>query len=204
MQDLKALLKGEKEKKTRVYPPEEKIFAAFQHTPFHEVRVVIVGQDPYHGAMQAEGLCFSVAPGVDKPPSLKNIDMEVLRDLSIPVPKTGSLLSWAHEGVLLLNTFLTVREGQPLSHKNFGWDRFTDAVIHQIALKKDPIVFMLWGNFAQKKCKPFLQGNHPHLVLRAAHPSPFSVKGFLGCSHFSKANAFLLQNGKKEINWNRE
>ena len=182
-----------------VYPPENLVFNAFAHTPYDKVKVVIVGQDPYHGAGQAHGLSFSVPRGVKPPPSLKNIFLELNQDLHVPVPNHGCLEKWADQGVLLLNATLTVRAGEPKSHHDKGWERFTDAVIDILAERKDPIVFLLWGKSAQEKGQRLI-GTH-HAVLQAAHPSPYSATGFFGCRHFSKANALLQQWGKTPINW---
>lgn len=187
----------------RVYPPKPSVFAAFNETPYPKVKVVIVGQDPYHGPGQAHGLCFSVAKGVKPPPSLENIFKEMTADLGVARPSHGCLLAWAHQGVLLLNTTLTVREGKPMSHHGKGWEQFTDAVIALLCQRKDPIIFVLWGKSAQEKFK-HVQGidiEGRHLVLKAAHPSPFSVKGFEGCRHFSEINNQLRNWGIPPINW---
>ena len=199
MKKLSRFLESEK---GEVYPPNDKIFEAFQVAPFKDVNVVVLGQDPYHGPGQAHGLCFSVNKGIKVPPSLKNIYKELQGDLGIAPVHHGCLESIAKQGVLLLNATLTVRKGEPLSHAEKGWERFTDAVIEKVWQREDPIVFILWGRFAQDKCKSVLHGlNRHHFVLTAAHPSPFSAKKFLGCKHFSKANAFLVSVGKKPINW---
>ena len=185
-----------------VYPPRHLIFEAFNRTTYEDVSVVIVGQDPYHGPGQAHGLCFSVEKGIPLPPSLKNIYKELQGDLGIVPAAHGCLQNWADQGVFLLNTTLTVRCGEPLSHQGKGWENFTDQIMEKLVERDDPIVFMLWGNHAQKKCKAVLQTKkHPHLVLTAGHPSPLSVRKFLGCNHFSKANAFLKSVGKKTIDW---
>ncbi|MBS0615221.1 MAG: uracil-DNA glycosylase [Verrucomicrobia bacterium] len=194
--DLKKFLA---EEKSPVYPPEDLVFNAFAHTPYDKVKVVIVGQDPYHGAGQAHGLSFSVPKGVKPPPSLKNIFLELNKDLQVPIPNHGCLEGWARQGVLLLNATLTVRAGEPKSHHDKGWERFTDAVIDVLAQRKEPMVFMLWGKSAQEKGHRLL-GTH-HAVLQAAHPSPYSVDGFFGCRHFSKANDFLKQWGQTGIDW---
>lgn len=188
-----------------IYPPKELIFNAFKKTPFDAVQVVIIGQDPYHGPGQAHGLCFSVAKGVKAPPSLQNIFKELHSDLGISIPTHGCLTSWAEQGVLLLNATLTVRQSEPLSHHGFGWERFTDAVIHKLSERKDPVIFVLWGKSAQEKCR-FLKTNAPHdYVLMAPHPSPFSAhNGFFGCRHFSKVNQLLLAQGKPTIRWELE
>ncbi len=193
---LEEFLKGEK---GEVFPPQEEVFEAFKKTPFDKVKVVIVGQDPYHGEGQAHGLCFSVKKGVLIPPSLKNIYKELQQDLGIASDKHGFLAKWADEGVLLLNTTLTVRRKEPLSHFGKGWEKFTDAVVEKLCEREDPLVFMLWGKFALEKCKRVLHTKH--YVLKAAHPSPFSAKKFFGCKHFSKANAFLESVKKKPIDW---
>lgn len=184
----------------QVYPPGGRIFAAFNHTPPQKVKVVILGQDPYHGAGQANGLCFSVAGGIRKPPSLENIFKELRSDLGIPVPVSGNLEKWALQGVLLLNATLTVRANSPNSHAAFGWQEFTDAVISGLSKKYSGIVFMLWGRFAQGKEQ--LIETPKHFILKAAHPSPFSASaGFFGCRHFSKANAILKELGKEPVDW---
>jgi uracil-DNA glycosylase len=189
------------------YPPKSLIFNAFSQTPFEKLKVVIVGQDPYHGPGQAHGLCFSVPHGIKPPPSLNNIFKELQEDEKIIPPKHGCLIPWARQGVLLLNATLTVRRGEPLSHHGHGWERFTDSVIRNLQQHPEPLVFVLWGKSAQDKCR-FLReaGNEAsskHLILTAAHPSPFSAhQGFFGCRHFSKINEFLKQHGKAPINWN--
>lgn len=186
-----------------VYPPEDLVFNAFCQTPYDRVKVVIIGQDPYHGKGQAEGLSFSVPKNITPPPSLKNIFNELHTDLGLPIPRHGSLLFWAKQGVLLLNATLTVREKEPNSHKGQGWEIFTDKVVEILSKKEDPIVFMLWGKSAQEKCLRILNtGNCRHLVLTTTHPSPYSASyGFFGCRHFSQANAFLEKNNKKQIDW---
>lgn len=186
----------------RVYPPMKEILSAFEYTPYEKVRAVILGQDPYHGYGQANGLCFSVRKGVKCPPSLVNIYKALEYDLGIPVSDCGDLTGWAKEGVLLLNTVLTVREGCPQSHSKIGWERFTDAVIRMISDSSYPTVFMLWGNPAKAKEK--LIDTQKHLVLKSVHPSPLSFyNGFLECRHFSKANEFLKAHGRGEIDWSR-
>jgi uracil-DNA glycosylase len=195
IQELKNFLEKEKVEGKIVYPPEPLIFNAFLQTPFDKVKVVIMGQDPYHGAGQAHGLSFSVPRGITPPPSLKNIFKELAADVAIPTPEHGCLMSWAQQGVLLLNAILTVRAGEPKSHDGIGWEQFTDAVIDLLAQKKERLVFLLWGKSAQDKCHKVL-GTH-HLVLQAAHPSPYSAQNFFGCRHFSKANAVL----SKPIDW---
>lgn len=184
----------------RVYPDMYHIFNALKTTPYSKVKAVILGQDPYHGYGQAHGLCFSVQPGVAPPPSLKNIFKELSDDIGMPTPPTGCLTPWAEEGVLLLNTTLTVVESRPQSHANHGWETFTDAVISAVDKKPEPVVFLLWGAPARRK-KALLK-NPDHLVLEAAHPSPLSAyNGFFGCRHFSKANAYLLSHGVEPIHW---
>jgi uracil-DNA glycosylase len=193
-------LKHEKALGKTIYPQGNQIFNAFDKTPFDNVRVVILGQDPYHGPGQAHGLCFSVQKGVKPPPSLVNIYKEMNADLGIPIAQTGDLTPWAENGVLLLNAILTVRDGEPASHSKIGWETFTDAVIRTISNKKEGVVFMLWGKFAQDK-QVLIDGTQ-HYILKAAHPSPFSAdKGFFGCKHFSKANELLIRQGKEPVNW---
>lgn len=183
-----------------VYPPGKEIFRAFDECDFANVKVVILGQDPYHGPGQANGLCFSVHEGVRVPPSLVNIFKEIKTDLRKPVPASGELERWAEQGVLLLNATLTVRAASPGSHQNKGWETFTDAVIKKISDEKQHVVFLLWGAYAQKKGEVIDRAKH--LVLMSAHPSPFSAdRGFFGCKHFSKANAYLKSKGLKEIDW---
>lgn len=202
MKDLEAFLAKEIESGAEVYPPFDLIFNAFCQTPFDEVKVVIMGQDPYHGPGQAHGLSFSVPKGVQPPPSLQNIFKELKADLGIPVPNHGCLIGWAKQGVLLLNATLTVRAHEAKSHHGKGWEIFTDRVIQLLCAKKDPIVFLLWGKSAYDKFQ-HIQGNtSQHLVLTSAHPSPLSAHaGFLGCRHFSKTNEFLKKVGKKPIEW---
>jgi uracil-DNA glycosylase len=183
-----------------VYPPGKEIFNAFDCADFDQLKVVIIGQDPYHGPGQANGLCFSVHENITMPPSLKNIFKEIHNDLGKPIPKNGNLERWAKQGVLLLNATLTVRAGSPGSHQNKGWETFTDAVIKLISDKRENVVFLLWGAFAQKKGD--LIDRTKHLVLMSAHPSPFSAdRGFFGCRHFSKTNEYLRSKGLKEIDW---
>jgi uracil-DNA glycosylase len=183
-----------------VFPPGKEIFRAFDCADFDKVKVVIIGQDPYHGPGQANGLCFSVRDGVPMPPSLKNIFKEVQSDLGKPFPKNGDLQRWANQGVLLLNATLTVRSSTPGSHQNKGWEQFTDSVIKEISDKKNNIVFLLWGAYAQKKGE--IIDRSRHLVLMSAHPSPFSAdRGFFGNKHFSKTNEYLKSKGLKEIDW---
>ncbi|HEX2579802.1 MAG TPA: uracil-DNA glycosylase [Rhabdochlamydiaceae bacterium] len=199
IQELKKFLEEEKKAGKTIYPPEQLVFNALLQTPYDQVRIVIVGQDPYHGPGQAHGLSFSVLPGVAIPPSLKNIYKELETDLGIPRPSSGCLISWAKQGVLLLNATLTVNAGDPKSHHGKGWERFTDAIIDLLAQRPDPIVFLLWGKSAQEKCHKLL-GTH-HAVFQAAHPSPYSADRFLGCRHFSKANEFLKGVGKTPVDW---
>lgn len=183
-----------------IYPPGKLIFSAFQHTPFDNVKVVILGQDPYHGAGQAHGLCFSVPTNIKPPPSLVNIFKELHSDLGISIPSHGNLESWADQGVLLLNATLSVRAGEAGSHQKRGWETFTDTVIKKISEEKSDVVFLLWGRYAQ--AKEALVDSNKHLILKAAHPSPFSAyNGFFGCQHFSKTNSFLEQKGKEPVNW---
>ena len=196
---LKLFLVEEK-KKYIVYPPGSLIFSAFNHTPFDQVKVVIIGQDPYHGHGQANGLCFSVSNGIAQPPSLLNIFKEIKADLGLPLPTSGNLEPWAGQGVLLLNATLTVRANQAGAHQKQGWENFTDAVIKELSKRKSGLVFLLWGKFAQ--AKEILIDGTKHHILRAAHPSPFSAyNGFFGCRHFSKTNELLKQQGLKEIDW---
>jgi uracil-DNA glycosylase len=197
-QDLKHFLTAEKQVNI-VYPPGPLIFNAFNQTPFDQVKVVILGQDPYHGPGQANGLCFSVSNGIKHPPSLVNIFKEMQKDLNVPYPKTGDLTGWAKQGVLLLNTTLTVRASTPASHQGQGWENFTDAVILSLAEQRKDIVFILWGRHAQNK-KPLIDLTK-HNVLEAAHPSPYSANGFFGCRHFSKTNYLLMQTGQQPVNW---
>ena len=204
IKDLMVFVEKQRALGKAVFPPKELVFNAFSHVPFSKVKVVIIGQDPYHGAGQAHGLSFSVPEGVKLPPSLKNIFKELGNDLKISPPEHGCLLSWAKQGVLLLNATLTVEEGKPLSHHKKGWEAFTDAVILKLFERRDPTVFMLWGNNAQSKCHriPGFSDNKHHLVLTTSHPSPLSAyQGFLGCSHFSKTNEFLVSQNKPPINW---
>jgi len=200
MQSLAAFLRSEKQAGKKIYPPGPEIFAAFDHTPFDQVRVVILGQDPYHGPGQAHGLCFSVRPGVRVPPSLENIFKEVQRDLAIPRPDHGCLTSWADQGVLLLNSVLTVEEGQANAHQGKGWEDFTDRAIDALNRELESIVFLLWGSYAQKKGQ--LIDTRRHGVLKSVHPSPLSAhRGFIGCGHFSAANRYLEERGRAPIEW---
>ncbi len=200
MQALKRFLLAEKAAGKTVYPAGSEYFRALDLTPLDKVRVVILGQDPYHGPGQAHGLCFSVRPGVRPPPSLQNIYKELQSDLGIEPPGHGFLEHWAEQGVLLLNSVLTVRAGEAGSHQKQGWEQFTDAVIRLVADREVPTVFMLWGSYAQKKAA--FVDETKHKVLKAVHPSPLSAhRGFMGCRHFSQANAFLESKGLDPINW---
>ena len=193
-------LKIEKSQGKTIYPPGKYIFNAFDTTPFDKVKVVILGQDPYHGPGQAHGLCFSVQKGVPPPPSLLNIFKELKEDIGMEIPSHGDLTHWATQGVFLLNASLTVRAGEPMSHSQIGWAPFTDAVIKTISQKKEHVVFLLWGKFAKEKIS--LINTEKHLVLTAAHPSPLSAhNGFLGCKHFSTTNQYLIKNGIDPIDW---
>ncbi|MCU0458199.1 MAG: uracil-DNA glycosylase [Bacteroidales bacterium] len=184
----------------QVFPPGNQIFNAFDLCPFEKVRVVIIGQDPYHNYGQAHGLCFSVTDGTEFPPSLVNIFKELNRDLGVPVPRSGNLERWARQGVLLLNAILTVRAHQALSHQNKGWERFTDAAISALNHHRENLVFMLWGAYAQNKGASIDEARH--LVLKTVHPSPLSAsRGFFGCSHFSKCNEWLAARGLEPVNW---
>lgn len=203
-QKLESFLKSEEITNQIVYPPKHLIFQAFEETPFDKVKVVIVGQDPYHGPGQAHGLSFSVPKGVALPPSLKNIFKELSNDIKSPLLTTGYLVDWARQGVLLLNATLTVQAGKPASHYGRGWEVFTDLVIEKLADREDPVVFVLWGRNAQEKVSKILERplKTKHAVLKAAHPSPFSAhSGFFGCKHFSKINYFLEKWGKTPIYW---
>ena len=199
MQEIKEFLLQEREKGQTVYPRGSQIFRAFDTCPFHSVKVVVIGQDPYHGKGQANGLCFSVNQGMALPPSLQNIYKELHNDLSIPIPNHGDLTSWAEQGVLLLNASLTVRAHTPNSHSQIGWQQFTDAVINILSEQREHLVFVLWGSFAQKKAEKVDPSKH--LILKSAHPSPFSVERFWGNHHFSKANTYLEENGLSPIDW---
>lgn len=184
-----------------VFPPEQQVFSAFDAMPFEQIKVVILGQDPYHGPDQAHGLCFSVLPGIKPPPSLANMYKELVQDIEgFSIPDHGYLMPWAEQGVLLLNTVLTVEQGQAHSHKHLGWEKFTDKVIEEINHHREGVVFLLWGAHAQKKGKNIDKTRHH--VLHAPHPSPLSAhRGFFGCQHFSKTNALLTSMGKSPINW---
>ena len=198
--ELKSFLLEEK-RTYKVFPPGNRIFAAFDHTPFSKVKVVILGQDPYHNDGQAHGLCFSVPDGVAVPPSLVNIYKELNSDLGIPIPRSGNLEKWANQGVLLLNATLTVRAYQAGSHQKRGWENFTDEVIRQLSARHCGLVFILWGSYAQ--AKESMIDTSKHYILKAVHPSPLSVyRGFFGCRHFSKTNELLAGAGKEPIDWN--
>lgn len=196
---LRGFLKREYAEET-IYPNMYDIFNAFKATAYNDVKVVIIGQDPYVGVNQAHGMCFSVKPNILLPPSLKNIFKEINADLGIPMPKNGYLMPWAKQGVLLLNTILTVRQGRPLSHKGYGWEQFTDTVLEKLNERQKPIIFMLWGEPAKKKAS--LITSPRHYILKAAHPSPLGAyQGFFGCKHFSKANELLLSMKETPIDW---
>ena len=200
MTQLRGFLQAEKQQVKVIYPRGSLWFNAFNTTPFDKVKVVILGQDPYHGPNQAHGLCFSVLPGVQTPPSLVNIYKELHADLGIPPARHGCLNHWARQGVLLLNATLTVEQGNAGAHQGKGWETFTDAAVHALNEQREHLVFMLWGSYAQKK-GDFIDTRR-HLVLKAPHPSPLSAhRGFLGCRHFSRANAYLVENGQTPIDW---
>lgn len=200
MKNLKAFLVEEKKQGYQIYPPGPQIFSALDLTPFEKVKVVILGQDPYHGPGQAHGLSFSVPRGVRIPPSLVNIYKELHTDTGFRIPDHGNLESWATQGVLLLNAVLTVRANSPGSHQNKGWEQFTDQIIRVLSEEREGLVFMLWGNYAKQKIS--LIDQHKHLILTAAHPSPFSANnGFYGCQHFSKANHYLTDHHQQAIDW---
>lgn len=201
MQKLKAFLTQEYKAGKKIYPRGEEYFAAMNLTPFDKVKVVIVGQDPYHGPGQAHGLCFSVQEGVRFPPSLQNIFKELHSDLGLEIPKNGTLTKWAEEGVLLLNAVLTVEDGKAAAHQGKGWEEFTDRVIHLLNDEKENLVFILWGSYAQKKAA--FVDRKKHFVIEAVHPSPLSAhRGFFGTKPFSKANSYLRSKGVPEVNWN--
>lgn len=200
MQELRSFLAKELSQKKVIYPRTSEYFAAFNFTPLDQVRVVILGQDPYHGPGQAHGLCFSVRPNIDPPPSLENIFKELETDLKIRRPDHGCLVSWAQQGVLLLNASLSVQDGQPGSHQKKGWEQFTDSTIEYLNREKKNLVFLLWGSFAQKKGAYI--DTQKHLVLKAPHPSPLSsYRGFFGCRHFSQTNDYLKKHGYPPIQW---
>jgi len=198
MKELDKFIKAERKQAT-VFPPQKEVFSAFQLSQFKDVKVIIVGQDPYHGPGQAHGLSFSVKPGIKIPPSLRNIYKELQRDLKISPAEHGDLRSWAKQGVLLLNAVMSVRESEPASHQKKGWENFTDKVIEKLNDHREKLVFILWGNYAKKKGKQI--DRKKHLVLESGHPSPLSVRFFLGNGHFSKANKYLKKVKKAQINW---
>lgn len=204
MASLAAFVKRERTSNMPIYPPEELVFNAFFKTPYHAVKVLIMGQDPYHGKGQAHGLSFSVPQGIPQPPSLQNIFKELKSDLNIEPPQHGCLNYWAEQGVMLLNATLTVRDNVALSHHNRGWEQFTDAVVQALCERDEPVIFVLWGKSAQEKCR-FISEEIPlkqHSILTAAHPSPLSARnGFFGCGHFSKINTLLKKRGLKPIDW---
>jgi uracil-DNA glycosylase len=200
MQNLRQFLRNEKSQGKQIFPPGEQIFNALNTTPLGRVKVVILGQDPYHGPGQAHGLCFSVLPGVAVPPSLKIIFKELKADLGVPTPSHGYLQSWAEQGVLLLNAVLTVEKAMAASHQGKGWEQFTDKVVEVVNQNKEQVVFLLWGSYAQKK--GLIIDRKRHNVLQSTHPSPLSAyRGFLGCQHFSQVNQYLEKTGQKPINW---
>lgn len=197
---MMAFLNNELNKGKIIYPPRDAVFNAIRSTPFDQVKVVIIGQDPYHGKNQAHGLCFSVQKGVPPPPSLVNIFKELKSDLNLPTPSHGNLEKWAQQGVLLLNTVLTVEAGNAHSHAKIGWETFTDRIIQALNEKQEGLVFLLWGSHAQRKCA--MIDPERHFLLKAPHPSPLSAhRGFLGCRHFSQCNAILQRSGKQPIDW---
>jgi uracil-DNA glycosylase len=199
-QQAVTFIKVEKAQKKVIYPPGPLIFNAFDQTPFDSLKVVLLGQDPYHGPSQAHGLSFSVPEGVKPPPSLINIFKELHNDVGMPIPSTGNLTKWAQQGVFLLNSILTVRANEPASHQKIGWQEFTNGVISKISEKKEGVIFLLWGKFAHEK--QALIDETKHHVLKAAHPSPYSAdKGFFGCKHFSKTNNYLMKQGIEPIDW---
>ena len=200
MQSLRGFLAAQEKAGKKIFPKGDEFFNAFAHTPLERVKVVIVGQDPYHGEGQAHGLCFSVRPGVRPPPSLKNIFKEIHSDLGIAIPNYGDLTAWADQGVLLMNSVLSVESGKAASHRGKGWEQFTDRVIEVINRQRQGVVFMLWGSYAQNKGA--IIDSARHCVLQAPHPSPLSAhRGFLGCGHFSAANAYLQARGEIPIDW---
>lgn len=200
MKQLKAFLLAEKQQGKVIYPASKNIFNAFNSTPLDQVKVVILGQDPYHGPNQAHGLCFSVQPGIPAPPSLQNMFKELHRDLGMPIPSHGCLQAWANQGVLLLNATLTVEQARAGSHQGRGWETFTDKAIQLVNEQCQGVVFLLWGSYAQKKAAFIDPGRH--LILKAPHPSPLSAhRGFIGCGHFSKVNHYLVQLNKTPIEW---
>ena len=203
IKSLRAFLEAERQHGKTIYPSGNAIFNALNYTDFDDVKVVIIGQDPYHGPNQAHGFCFSVQTGVKAPPSLRNIYQELNQDIGMPIPTHGNLTSWADQGVLLLNATLTVEQAKAGSHQQRGWEQFTDRVIELLSDSQKGLVFMLWGGYAQKKGQVIDQAKH--LVLTATHPSPLSAyRGFLGCGHFSKANHYLQEHGRGPIDWSLE
>lgn len=200
MQSLREFLLQRKQQGAVIYPPTNQWFSALNTTPFEDVRVVVLGQDPYHGVGQAHGLCFSVTPGIKVPPSLANIYKEIKSDLGIDQPNHGCLISWAQQGVLLLNATLTVEDGCADAHQGKGWEQFTDEIIKAVNQEREGVVFMLWGSYAQKKS--IMIDSSRHLILKSVHPSPLSAyRGFFGCGHFSAANHYLQERGVKPIDW---
>jgi uracil-DNA glycosylase len=200
MQELRTFLLAERRRGVQIYPEAANWFAAFRATPFHKVKVVILGQDPYHGPGQAHGLCFSVPPGVAPPPSLLNVFAELERDLGLQRPAHGCLSHWAEQGVLLLNSVLTVEQGRAASHQGKGWERFTDRVVEVLSARREHLVFLLWGSYAERKGR--IVDRSRHLVLVSPHPSPLSAyRGFIGNGHFSGANRYLAQNGQSPVAW---
>ena len=200
MRELKIFLSSELAAGKTIYPHGKEIFQAFNWTPFEKVRIVIIGQDPYHAPNQAHGVCFSVKPGVPAPPSLVNIFKEIYSSLGLPIPAHGHLKKWATQGVFLLNTVLTVERGRPASHQGRGWERFTDRVVELLNREREGLVFMLWGGHAHRKAAGV--DTRRHLVLRAPHPSPLSAhRGFLGCRHFGRANDYLVESGTEAVDW---
>jgi uracil-DNA glycosylase len=198
--EIVGFLRMEKAAGKTIYPPGSLIFNAFNLTPFDKVKVVLLGQDPYHGQGQAHGLCFSVQDGIKPPPSLVNIYKEIHKDIGLPIPNHGNLTKWAQQGVMMLNASLTVRKGEPMSHARIGWADFTNAVIRKISDQKQGVVFLLWGKFAQEK--QVLIDETKHRILKAAHPSPYSADaGFFGCRHFSQTNEYLMKEGLDPIDW---
>lgn len=200
MQQLRAFLQAEKQAGKRIFPAGRDMFSAFSHTPLDKVKVVILGQDPYHGVGQAHGLCFSVPPGVESPPSLQNIYKELQMELGLPIPSHGCLTAWARQGVLLLNSVLSVECARAASHQGRGWETFTDRVIQVINQQREGVVFMLWGSYAQRKGA--IIDTARHCVLKAPHPSPLSAhRGFFGCGHFAAANRYLESRGERPVDW---
>jgi len=201
LQDTLNYVQQRREQNIQIYPPQDEIFNAFSYTPFDQVKIVMLGQDPYHGKNQAHGICFSVKPGIKIPPSLRNIYKELATDIEgFDIPTHGYLKNWATQGILMLNAVLTVEEGKANSHKKLGWETFTDVIIDKINQEKQGVIFLLWGQQAQKKCAHI--DTNKHIILTAPHPSPLSAhRGFLGCKHFSQANTLLKKQGKTPIQW---